>query len=132
MVEVGNAATTGPSDDGSFCPPAQRPYVLVAAILASSMAFIDGSVLAIAIPALRADLGASLAEVQWVSNAYLLLMGSLLLLGGGLHGGPFWAGPGARRVGAHANTLKPAAGTFANGQEQPLNTRQNTRKSRLV
>ena len=82
MVEVGNAATTGPSDDGSFCPPAQRPYVLVAAILASSMAFIDGSVLAIAIPALRADLGASLAEVQWVSNAYLLLMGSLLLLGG--------------------------------------------------
>jgi len=46
------------------------------------MGFIDGSVLSIAIPALRADLGASLADAQWVSNSYALFLGSLILLGG--------------------------------------------------
>ncbi|HEV7291099.1 MAG TPA: MFS transporter, partial [Devosia sp.] len=59
-----------------------RRYVLVAAILASSMGFIDSSVLSIAIPAMRADLGASLSEAQWISNAYLLLLSALILLGG--------------------------------------------------
>lgn len=65
-----------------FIAPDKRIYVLVAAILASSMGFIDGSVIAIATPAIRADLGASLADAQWVSNAYLLLLSSVLLLGG--------------------------------------------------
>ena len=68
--------------EASFCPPERRIYVLVAAILASSMGFIDGSVISIATPAIRADLGASLADAQWVSNAYLLLLSSVLLLGG--------------------------------------------------
>lgn len=62
--------------------PQSRRFVLVAAILASSMGFIDGSVISIAIPAIRADLGATLADAQWVSNGYLLLMSSLILLGG--------------------------------------------------
>jgi EmrB/QacA subfamily drug resistance transporter len=62
--------------------PQSRRFVLVAAILASSMGFIDGSVISIAIPAIRADLGATLADAQWVSNAYLLLMSALILLGG--------------------------------------------------
>jgi EmrB/QacA subfamily drug resistance transporter len=66
----------------SFCPPQNRGYVLAAAILASSMGFIDGSVLSIATPAIRADLGATLADAQWVSNAYLLFLSSLLLIGG--------------------------------------------------
>jgi len=66
----------------AFVPANRRIYVLVAAILASSMAFIDGSVLSIATPAIRADLGASLADVQWVSNAYMLFLASLLLIGG--------------------------------------------------
>lgn len=66
----------------TFCPPENRIYVLVAAILASSMGFIDGSVLSIATPAIRADLGATLADVQWVSNAYMLFLASLLLIGG--------------------------------------------------
>jgi MFS family permease len=56
--------------------PDTRRYVLIAAILASSMGFIDGSVISIAIPAIRADLGASLSEAQWVSNGYLLLLSS--------------------------------------------------------
>ena len=62
--------------------PQSRRFVLIAAILASSMGFIDGSVISIAIPAIRADLGATLAEAQWVSNGYLLLLSSLTLLGG--------------------------------------------------
>ncbi|HTO29337.1 MAG TPA: MFS transporter, partial [Devosia sp.] len=62
--------------------PQSRRFVLIAAILASSMGFIDGSVISIAIPAIRADLGATLADAQWVSNGYLLLMSSLILLGG--------------------------------------------------
>lgn len=66
----------------TFCPAENRIYVLVAAILASSMGFIDGSVLSIATPAIRADLGATLADAQWVSNAYMLFLASLLLIGG--------------------------------------------------
>lgn len=66
----------------SFCPVDRRRYVLVAAILASAMGFIDGSVISIATPAIRNDLGASLADAQWISNAYLLLLSSLLLIGG--------------------------------------------------
>ncbi len=62
--------------------PSQRRLVLIAAILASSMGFIDGSVISIVTPAIRSSLGATLADAQWVSNAYLLTLSSLLLLGG--------------------------------------------------
>jgi EmrB/QacA subfamily drug resistance transporter len=77
-------ATTGSADSpgSTFCPAEARIYVLVAAILASAMGFIDGSVVSIATPAIRSALGASLGEVQWVSNGYMLFLGSLLLLGG--------------------------------------------------
>lgn len=68
--------------NGTFCPRTNRKFVLVSAILASSMGFIDGSVVAIAVPAIRSDLGASLADAQWVSNGYLLLLASLMLVGG--------------------------------------------------
>ncbi|TIP45387.1 MAG: MFS transporter, partial [Mesorhizobium sp.] len=68
--------------NGTFCPQMQRKFVLVAAILASALGFIDGSILAIAMPALRADLGASLAEAQWISNAYALTLSALILAGG--------------------------------------------------
>lgn len=46
------------------------------------MGFIDGTVVSIATPSIRADIGASLADAQWISNAYLLLLSSVLLLGG--------------------------------------------------
>lgn len=65
-----------------ICPPNARPFVLIAAILASGMGFIDGSVVALATPAIRADLGASLVDAQWISNSYMLLLSSLVLLGG--------------------------------------------------
>lgn len=66
----------------TFCPRPRRRFVLIAAILASSLGFIDGSVVSIAIPAIRADLGASLADAQWVSNAYALTLSALILAGG--------------------------------------------------
>lgn len=56
--------------------------VLAATVLGSSLAFIDGSVVNVALPAIQADLAAPLAKVQWVVNAYLLLLGSLVLVGG--------------------------------------------------
>ena len=60
----------------------QKRFILVAAIAASSMGFIDGSVISIVTPAIRSTLGASLADAQWVANGYLLTLSSLLLLGG--------------------------------------------------
>ncbi|MGF1525837.1 MAG: MFS transporter [Candidatus Competibacterales bacterium] len=66
------------------CPDTARPWVLAATILASAMAFIDGSVVYIALPALQEDLGANFAALQWVINAYTLLLGGLILIGGSL------------------------------------------------
>jgi EmrB/QacA subfamily drug resistance transporter len=57
---------------------------LAATILGSSLAFIDGSVVNVALPALAQDLRASSASLTWTINAYLLPLGALILLGGGL------------------------------------------------
>jgi EmrB/QacA subfamily drug resistance transporter len=57
---------------------------LVAAILGSSVAAIDGSIVNVALPAIERDLGGGLPAQQWVSNAYLLALGSLILIGGSL------------------------------------------------
>src|SRR4030095_5508197 len=64
------------------CPPATAPWILAATILASSMAFIDGTVVNVAIPALQRELHASLVDVQWVVEAYALFLSALLLVGG--------------------------------------------------
>lgn len=68
--------------------PVRPNFVLAATVLGSSMAFIDGSVVNIALPAIQRDLASSglvgLAEMQWVVNAYLLALGALVLLGGSL------------------------------------------------
>jgi EmrB/QacA subfamily drug resistance transporter len=58
--------------------------VLAACVLASSMAFVDGSALTVALPKLRADFGADFAAVQWVLSGYLLALASLSLIGGAL------------------------------------------------
>jgi EmrB/QacA subfamily drug resistance transporter len=71
--------TAAPS---TFVSPDRRIFVLVATILASAMGFIDGSVVSIAVPAIRSNLGASLVDAQWVSNGYMLFMASLILIGG--------------------------------------------------
>jgi EmrB/QacA subfamily drug resistance transporter len=59
-------------------------WVLVATILGSSMAFIDGTVVNVALPAIARSLDASLTDLQWVVEAYALFLSSLLLLGGSL------------------------------------------------
>ena len=59
-----------------------RRWVLAACVLASSMAFIDGSALTVALPALRNAFGADFASVQWVINGYVLTLASLTLIGG--------------------------------------------------
>ena len=58
--------------------------VLAATILGSSMAFIDGTVVNVALPALQNALHASIADVQWVVASYALLLAALLLVGGSL------------------------------------------------
>lgn len=66
------------------CSQAVERWVLAATILGSSMAFIDGTAVNVALPALQADLGATVAQVQWVIEAYVLFLASLLLVGGSL------------------------------------------------
>ena len=60
------------------------PWTLIAAILGSSIAFIDGTVVNVALPALQASLNATAPQVQWVVEAYALLLASLILVGGSL------------------------------------------------
>ena len=57
---------------------------MAAAVMASSMGFIDSSVTAIATPAIRASLGGTLAQAGWVAGAYLLTLSSLILVGGAM------------------------------------------------
>ena len=78
------AAEPCPRELGREIDPARRRMVLAACVLASSMAFIDGSALTVALPRLRADLGTDLASVQWVVNGYVLSLASLTLIGGAL------------------------------------------------
>jgi EmrB/QacA subfamily drug resistance transporter len=63
-------------------PPAHPNLVLAACILASSLAFIEGGVLNVALPAIGASFRADATEVQWVINAFTLPLSALLLLGG--------------------------------------------------
>lgn len=66
------------ADDG------QKRLILVACILGSGIVFLDGSVVNVALPAISDELGSGLAAQQWVVDAYLLTLSSLLLLGGSL------------------------------------------------
>src|SRR6266853_2986136 len=59
-------------------------WVLVATILASSMAFIDGTVVNVALPVLQKELSATAIGVQWVVESYSLFLSALLLVGGSL------------------------------------------------
>jgi len=74
-----------PRDSHCESKPSAHPrWTLVACILASSLSFVDGSVLNVALPAIKSSYGAGAQDVQWVVNAYLLPLSALLLLGGAL------------------------------------------------
>jgi EmrB/QacA subfamily drug resistance transporter len=62
----------------------KRRWTLVATILASAMTFIDGTVVNVALPALQAELHATITDVQWVVEAYALFLGALILVGGSM------------------------------------------------
>jgi EmrB/QacA subfamily drug resistance transporter len=80
-----------PCDDAAILArPCAQPatkngaWILAATILGTSMAFIDGTVVNVALPALQSALHATLADVQWVVEAYALSLAALLLIGGSL------------------------------------------------
>src|SRR5271167_508459 len=64
--------------------PSTKRIVLVASILGSGMVFLDGTIVNVALPAIRESLHGGLAEQQWIVEAYLLTLSSLLLIGGSL------------------------------------------------
>lgn len=80
---------------------------MAATILGSSLAFIDGSVVNVALPAIQANLAASLGGAQWVVTAYLLMLGALILVGGAI-GDRF----GRRRVFAYGIVVFTIASIF--------------------
>src|SRR5579862_4165790 len=63
-------------------PRHDKPWILAVAVLGSTMAYVDESVVNVALPKIQADLHTSLASMQWVINAYTLCMSALLLIGG--------------------------------------------------
>ncbi len=69
---------------GTPCGRRAAPWVLAATILGSSMAFIDGTVVNVALPAIQADLQAGVVDMQWVVESYALLLAAFLLVGGSL------------------------------------------------
>ncbi len=79
-----------PCDEGVIrsrprAAPPRRAHpgrALAASVLGSSIAFIDGSVVNVALPTLQREMAAGLAAMQWVVNAYLLMLGALVLVGG--------------------------------------------------
>ncbi|HVV66444.1 MAG TPA: MFS transporter, partial [Candidatus Saccharimonadales bacterium] len=62
----------------------QQRLVLVVTILASFVSFLDGSIVNVALPAIQHDLGGGLSAQQWVVDAYLLTLGSFILIAGSL------------------------------------------------
>src|SRR6202521_2313999 len=86
MINLGRT----PCDEGVIraaaatpgCADRARPWVLAATILGSSMAFIDGSVVTVALPAIQSDLNVSVQGAQWIVNGYMLMLGALILVGG--------------------------------------------------
>ncbi len=68
--------------DARGCPEDAKRWVLATTILGSSMAFIDGSVVNVALPVIQSDLDTSVSGAQWVVNAYMLMLSALILVGG--------------------------------------------------
>jgi len=64
------------------CAAAAKPWVLLVAVLGSSLSYIDESVVNVALPAIETDLGTSVVVIQWLVNAYTLSLSAFLLIGG--------------------------------------------------
>jgi EmrB/QacA subfamily drug resistance transporter len=66
------------------CAPGSEVWILAATILGSSMVFLDGTVVNVALPALQKSLNATVLDMQWVVESYALFLAALLLVGGSL------------------------------------------------
>src|SRR5271154_4082907 len=69
---------------GVPCEPQARAWILAATILGSSLAFIDSTVVNVALPAIQTSFHATVVDVQWVVESYGLFLGALILIGGSL------------------------------------------------
>ena len=99
------------------CPASSRRWTLVAAILGSSLAFIDGTVVNVALPAIQRELGATTSDAQWVMESYALFLASLLLVGGVLgdrfgRKRIFMIGAALFTLASIGSSLAPAAGAL--------------------
>jgi EmrB/QacA subfamily drug resistance transporter len=75
-IQSRTATAYGPTQAGA--------WILTAAILGSSIAFIDSTIVNVALPALQSSLGATVIDVQWVVESYALFLGALILVGGSI------------------------------------------------
>ncbi|HWY22327.1 MAG TPA: MFS transporter [Candidatus Acidoferrum sp.] len=66
------------------CTKSAEPWVLAVTILGSSMAFIDGTVVNVALPAVQRALGGTVIDMQWVVEGYALFLSALILAGGAM------------------------------------------------
>src|SRR5437763_11259275 len=82
-LDLGVTSPDGHPARLALSSPAGR-WVVIATALGSGLAFLDGSVVNVALPAIKGDLGGGITTQQWVLDAYLLTLSSLLLLGGAL------------------------------------------------
>src|ERR1700712_2616021 len=73
-----------PAVNGEPSTATNGRWILAATILGSSMAFIDGTVVNVALPALQSALHASISDVQWAVESYALFLAAVLLIGGSL------------------------------------------------
>lgn len=84
VVQPCDAGVIASTRAAAPCKPSSRPWVIAAAALGSGMAFLDSTVVNVALPAIQADLGATAQDAQWVFGAYALVLAALMLVGGSL------------------------------------------------
>lgn len=110
-------AVVSSQKDVSGCDAAVGRWVLVAAILGSSITFIDGTVVNVALPVLQKELDASVAGAQWIVESYALMLAALILVGGSLgdrmgRRRVFMAGVGLFGIASIACGLAPGLGVL--------------------
>jgi EmrB/QacA subfamily drug resistance transporter len=84
MKPLSDQAAIASVPSANPCPKGAEPWILMAAILGSSMAFTDSTVVNVALPALQSALGGTVVDMQWVVEAYGLFLGALILVGGSM------------------------------------------------
>src|SRR5439155_8746260 len=77
-------AVAGPAPEAAKQSKNAGAWVLAATIIGSGMAFIDGTVVNVALPVMQKDLNATVVDTQWVIESYTLFLAALILVGGSL------------------------------------------------